>query len=158
MENNQGNSKERNGLYYMEKSSKLGDPFWGTDPKILITLSRLKEFFPSYSMTINEKLNAIARFSIYLCVLLYLYLRTYKVLYVPIITFGISYLIYRFYKPKQKETFTDKYVYDENNNPVLQLPTNNNPFIEVVLKIWTSHVLFSSLYKSRVKKGILLSW
>ena len=53
--------------------NKEHDKFWYDDIKILFNTQRLTEFFPNKNMNMDEKLNAIARFSIYLGLVLYVY-------------------------------------------------------------------------------------
>ena len=57
------------------------DDFWLSNFKILIEKSRLTEFFPNYDMTLNEKLNAITRLSIYLGIILALVTNNYNYLF-----------------------------------------------------------------------------
>jgi hypothetical protein len=49
------------------------DPFWYDDYNILWKSQRLNEFFPSEDQTLEERLNAIVRFSFYVSVILYFY-------------------------------------------------------------------------------------
>ena len=50
----------------------LNDKFWINDYKILFEKERLADFFPTITMTMVEKLNAIMRLSIYLSIALYI--------------------------------------------------------------------------------------
>ena len=54
------------------ENKTLGDNFWSDNPRILFNKDKLHLFFPTKEMTLIEKLNAIARLSIYLGVLLYI--------------------------------------------------------------------------------------
>ena len=49
----------------------IGDNFWFNDSKILFREDRLTEFYPSYDMTLIEKLNAIARLFIFVYIYYY---------------------------------------------------------------------------------------
>jgi hypothetical protein len=101
-------------------------------------------------MALSEKLNAISRFSIYLGTLLFIYLQDYLVLYIPIITMGLLFLVYqnrekmdidpRLKKQKLKvgeleeeiEQFQNNVQVDENGD-LCQKPTRENPFMNVLL-------------------------
>jgi len=50
------------------------DQFWTNDTGILIKKDRLIEFVPTKDMTKDERLNAIARMSVYIGIVLMLYL------------------------------------------------------------------------------------
>ena len=104
----------------------LNDPFWLDDYKILFYKERLTDFFPTKSMTIVEKLNAIFRMSIYLSIILYLLTNNYLYLYIMIIIGAFTCFI--FYTQKDNvdiyfnsiENSTDniieKYTFEEKKN------------------------------------------
>ena len=56
------------------------DPVWLNDINVLIDKDKLKEFIPNKDMTINQKLNSIVRFSIYLSLLLLIFRKNYEFL------------------------------------------------------------------------------
>lgn len=108
------------------------DKFWLDDISILYRKDRLTEFFPSNEMTTIEKMNALVRLSIYAGILLTLFTKNYLYLYIPVITFIITGLIYYFQKdnPIMKMTTIDINLGrkpKENKN--LRKPTINNPFM-----------------------------
>ena len=70
------------------------DPFWAEDFSIIYRIDRIKEYFPSDDMSLEEKLNSISRFSLYLGILLYLYNNKSYYFYIPIFTFGGCYYFY----------------------------------------------------------------
>jgi len=76
----------------------LNDPFWFNDYKILFYKENISNFFPSYNMTLIEKLNAIFRMSIYLSIILYLFTNNYLYLYIFIIIGAFT--IFIFYNQK----------------------------------------------------------
>ena len=57
----------------LQPNKVMGDKFWTEDISILYNNDRLTEFYPSYDMTLVEKLNSIVRLSIYLSIILYLF-------------------------------------------------------------------------------------
>ena len=73
---------------------ELSDNFWFDEPSILFNYDRLTEFFISSDQTTNEKLNSIARFGIYISVVLSMYNKDIKYLSLCILTFIITYFIY----------------------------------------------------------------
>lgn len=117
--------------------NKEHDKFWYDDIKILFNTQRLTEFFPNKNMNMDEKLNAIARFSIYLGLVLYVYNLNLMSLYVPFAGLIITIVLH---KKKQSENFMqhieDDYeskLEDEKNrveNDCI-VPTKNNPFMNL---------------------------
>ena len=71
----------------------LNDKFWLNDYKILFEKERLADFFPTITMTMIEKLNAIMRLAIYLSIALYIVSGNYHYLYIMIIVGLITYFI-----------------------------------------------------------------
>lgn len=113
----------------------IGDNFWFNDSKILFREDRLTEFYPSYDMTLIEKLNAIARLSIYLSVVLFLGTQNYLYLYIFIIILAFTIFIYNNQK-NNMEMYFNSYnsILNEHNKRILEKknctePTNNNPFM-----------------------------
>lgn len=98
------------------------DPFWSNDISILFRTDRILEFFVSNDQSISEKLNSIARFGIYISIILSLYHKDYKYLSLSILTFSITYFIYI---NKNTEKFEEE-LNDEEE--IFTQPTINNPF------------------------------
>ena len=71
------------------------DNFWFTNLKILFNKERLTEFFPNYEMTLNEKLNAISRLSIYLGILLTFISNNYNYMYITVIILLFTVIIFK---------------------------------------------------------------
>jgi hypothetical protein len=112
------------------------DPFWYTDPQILVKYQRITEFFPVAEMTLVEKLNSLQRLSIYIGIILTFSCRKYTYLFIPILMAIVTFSIYK-YKPKNMELFFNSLDDSEENNtnkkilrnkPCIQ-PTYNNPFM-----------------------------
>jgi len=113
------------------------DKFWSDDPGILINPNRFIEFYLHCDMTVPEKLNAIARFFIYISILLVSYKKDFKYMMI-----GIGGLIATFFiRENTKENF-DSYERNReqpnfNKDTDLEksrgdqetLPTLNNPFM-----------------------------
>lgn len=109
------------------------DNFWYLDIKILFKKERLIEFFPNYEMTLNEKLNAITRLSIYLSIILSLISNNYNYMYISVIVLIFTLLIYKL-QSDNIELYFDSYRNNTLNNTLTDvkkctIPTQNNPFM-----------------------------
>lgn len=118
-----------------EKKELQGDNFWGTHPEILYQTDRLVEFFPTYQMTMIEKLNAVTRLSVYMGIILALIFRNYMYLYIPVITLAVTYFIFYNQKDNKNLYFNsyDSFQNRENENIIEKKPctepTVNNPMM-----------------------------
>lgn len=72
---------------------QLGDPFWADDFSILYDSNRFTHFFPSESMTMNEKMNAIVRFTVYASILLVIYKKKFKYVNLVLLACIFTYLV-----------------------------------------------------------------
>ena len=106
----------------MDKNSETnkGDPFWFYKPSILVDKDRLLEFFPVAEMSFNEKLNSIARLSIYLGVLLSTFKLNMLFMYIPLVILLLTYLFEKYMKPKLEKFETPE-------------PSPHNPFMNRLL-------------------------
>ena len=101
MEKNSINNieKENNDKYILlQKNSPdklIGDKFWSDDINVLFNNNRITEFYPSYDMTLIEKLNSIVRLSVYLSIVLYLFTQNYLYLYIAIVIFAFTLFIFK---------------------------------------------------------------
>lgn len=119
--------------------TEIIDKFWFEDPLILFRIDRFLEFFISQDQSISEKLNSIARFGVYISIVLTLYHKNIKYLTLSLLTFIITYLIYinlntdgknKISLQRNTEEYTE--VNTEVNTEVdteeYIKPTINNPF------------------------------
>ena len=113
--------------------STVNDPFWGKDPKILIKRNRLREFIPSKEMSKVERLNAIARFSIYSCILLFAYYEDLSIIYVCLFGLMITYLLFN-----ENEEF-DNEIDNTIDNSKCTKPSDSNPFMNVMIDDYTKN-------------------
>lgn len=117
-------------------TDSVSDPFWYQNPKILIKLERLSEFFPHNDMTLYEKLNAMVRFAIYFALLVFAFKRTSRMFLFPLFVAGLTlYLFKNNYKEHKHESMTligPKY---EN----CQKPSDENPFMNVLISDYTAN-------------------
>ncbi len=118
------------------KVSFIEDKFWYEDVGILFNTQRLDEFFPNKTMNLAEQLNALLRLTIYIGLVLFLYNRNIKYLYIPILTGLFTYVIW-YYSKKNKEKFENieeinDSIYARKDKNVV-LPSKNNPFMNVLM-------------------------
>ena len=78
-------------------------PFWYTDISILYEKDSIIEIFPSKRFDILRKLNAIVRLSFVYTLIMYCMKRDQKYLVIPLITMGITWIIWY----KQEDIHTD---------------------------------------------------
>lgn len=115
----------------------LSDPFWYQDPRILIQSDRLSEFFPHNEMSLYEKLNAMVRFAIYFVILIFAFKRNTNMLFFPLFVLGLTLFLYKNgYDPLGKETMT---TLDGPKYEDCQLPSNENPFMNVLISDYTAN-------------------
>lgn len=108
-----------------------GDAFWSEDVKILFARDRLLEILPDKSMTWEEKLNALVRFTSYAAALVYALNRDPKFLVFGVLTVAALTLMYRD-SAVQDDTRPYARFRRDNAAPVKQVPcrtsTPDNPF------------------------------
>jgi hypothetical protein len=136
------------------------DKFWYDDGFVIIQRNRLTEFFPTRDQTLEERLNALVRLSLYCSIVLYYYHRNYKYFSIFLGALLLTYYIY-VNKPSveiksdivqsknvESESFSNKNVESEsfsnknvesfsnNNNDQIKCtaPTLDNPFMNVTMK------------------------
>jgi len=124
-----------------EENLNLNDPFWLNNYKILFYKENITDFFPTYDMTLIEKLNAIFRMSIYLSIILYLFTNNYLYLYIFIIIGAFTIFIY--YNQKDNLELYFNSIPDSDNNIIQKKhiesdlsdikPTTSNPFMNINL-------------------------
>lgn len=78
------------------------DPIWYNDFSILFSGKRFTEFFPHPQMTLEEKLNALVRFSIYFFVVLLILMQSANGVYFILAIMAITYFMYQSSPSEQK--------------------------------------------------------
>lgn len=109
------------------------DKFWLNDYSILYTGNKVTEFFPTTSMNLAEKLNALVRLSIYLGVILFIIKSSYLYLYIPLITIGTSVVIYKTYSKKEGYQQNQLAPFKKERKHKKVKPTVDNPFMNINL-------------------------
>ena len=107
--------------------------FWTEDPNVLLNTQYWNEFFPTESMTFNQKLNALTRIVLVLTVISYLFTQKPRILVVSGISLLCIFLLH--YATNQKllgEGFMqnkDSYVRNYNRKgPFVPIDTNENQY------------------------------
>lgn len=106
----------------------ISDEFWLDNPEILYRSDRFLEFFITSDMTVDEKLNAISRLSIYTAIVVALYQNDLKFLLLALIGLSMTYFIKSYLdreKYSSKEGFKETVEYLD--------PTPENPFMNPVI-------------------------
>ncbi len=116
-------------------------PFWIDDYKILYDNKNYISFFPSSTMTKNEQLNCLTRFSIYLFILLLIFSDNSNWLFVPIFIIVLCIFLAKtqnfesFYKKKELElegNFAPIKEHNTKSENNCTRPTKSNPFMNVL--------------------------
>lgn len=114
----------------------MSESIWFKDLSKFITEKNYDRFFPSQSMNYTEKLNSIMRLSVYFALIVLIIKRESNVLFIPILTAIITFLLYNGEaKQKQRE---DMFLLDNNiqknklTKELCQKPTENNPFMNIL--------------------------
>lgn len=101
------------------------DLFWSIDPTILLSMNRLTEFWPRPDFTLAEKLNCVSRLGIYIGIVVCLYHRDWKYLYITLMFLVLTQFLYSHGIDENKEEFQG----NEKNGIKETKPTLNNPFM-----------------------------
>lgn len=130
-------------LYFSDKSK--GDPFWYKHIGIIFQVNRLSEFFPTTSLTYNEKLNSIFRLTIYISLVLIIIKKNYIYIYIALGGGLFTYLLYKKNIEIDKEhlNFRNKHKLDSSNIDIdkhkknipanCSRPNRDNPFMNLLL-------------------------
>lgn len=103
-------------------------PFWGEDPNVLFAPKYLTEFFPTESMTYEQKLNSVTRTVILLSIISVIVYGSIRHLIIGVITVGSIYIL-QYYHQKEKNKTESKKVVDNIKesfgNPTMDLLTQD---------------------------------
>lgn len=119
----------------------MSDPFWAKDSSILISDARLTEFFPTAHHTVEERLNAIARLSLYLAIALVIYHKQVK--YISVFVLGMLFTYFVYANRPETTTSQETKTSSQDDAGIESLdnvggactpPTLDNPFMNVTMK------------------------
>jgi len=102
-------------------------PFWGENPNVVFNPTYFFEFFPSDSMTFNQKLNAITRTVIIMTALSFLYTGNSRIITISTITVVCIFLLH--YSNSQKEAQNEGFHPD--GTPISKLYNRHGPIVDV---------------------------
>ena len=105
-------------------------PFWYNDHTVLFSSDSLIEFFPSNSFTLNRKLNAIFRASIYTSVLLSIYSNNPKWVVILIVGALLTFIIHKNGNKKNVKEGLENTTF---NKGACTEPTVDNPFMNFTM-------------------------
>lgn len=110
---------------YKMSNSLIHENYWFQDLSgTIFNLNYALKIFPESSMTYPEKINTLVRLSIYIGLILGLFYSNYLFLYIPIITMGLTYLLYIF-RLDQLETTRAQQGPNANLNSITNKQLNN---------------------------------
>lgn len=106
------------------------EPFWYDEPSVLFAPDTWYRFVPQPTMTVPQALNAVARFSIYLSLLLFVTTMNPKYTLILPLVLGFTILLKAWFPQARKltEPFVSSYVGEERT-----LPSDDNPFMNAPL-------------------------
>jgi hypothetical protein len=123
--------------------------FWSEDPNVLLRQNCVFEFFPTESMTYEQKLNAITRLVILLTMVGFALTKNIRLLIVSVITIGSIYLLHTYQlREKEKKEYQKSSLAEgfsgvvketlhqngENlHSGIFDQPTAENPFSNVLM-------------------------
>jgi hypothetical protein len=113
----------------------MGEPFWYSEPSVLFRPTTWYSFVPTASMSVDQSLNAVVRFVIYLSVLLYACSRDARYfLYIPTILI-ITVALHTFFPKAKKitESFQGSSFVTSYEGTETSQPTPDNPFMNATL-------------------------
>lgn len=109
----------------------MSEKIWYDDILEFLSIDKTFHIFPLQMMTLEEKINAIIRFFIYLGIILSLVRMSATYLLIPLISLVVSYPIYEFERTQKAvaETFLKKKNIDIVDSKVCTRSTVDNPFM-----------------------------
>lgn len=110
---------------------------WFKDILQFMNFSNMKNFIPTSSMNVIEKLNAYVLLSIYVTLIHYTIFNDSRVFGLVVVTMLLTYL---YYKSTQEHYVQYQSVKKEgkiNKNADCSLPSDNNPFMNVLMNEYT---------------------
>lgn len=97
----------------MSEEKNIKYTFWTDKPTILYENDNYLRFVPEASMTRIEQLNAITRFSVYLIILILIFNKQDKWLYIPLVLIVLTVILYHIYDKdphgRKKELVLEKF-------------------------------------------------
>jgi hypothetical protein len=124
----------------MQNNKTKQEVFWYYDITVLFDKNNLVKFFPTETQTVEEKTNAIMRFSIYISIFLSVYYKDILYMYFII---GAAFLTYYLYTNNVLKTENNEKRNEKSNEIILEKleneesctsPTLENPFMNFTMQ------------------------
>lgn len=111
------------------------DPIWFNKFQILFDIDRITEFLPISEQSLEERLNSLARFGLFVAIIVVIYKRNLSYSFIFPVVLVFTYFIYKNYK---KENFSHIEEAHPNYNKQIHeqkepKPTLNNPFMNTMM-------------------------
>lgn len=112
--------------------------FWADNINVLFDTNKLIYFFPSGDYSMVQNLNSIVRMFFYIAIIMILYTRDVRYIFLPIMGMIITLVLFRYFPKKKKELFEiksrplNRSVIDKKRllkKKKCVLPTVDNPFM-----------------------------
>jgi hypothetical protein len=88
-------------IIYPKEDTVAQIPFWSSDPNILLNKDYIFEFFPTETMTYEQKMNAVSRLVILLTIVGFLFSRNLRLIIISAIILSSIFLLYNYQKKEQ---------------------------------------------------------
>jgi hypothetical protein len=108
------------------------DSIWFKQLNVLFSFDRITEFVPVSEQSLEERMNSIARFGLYVAILITIYKRDFIYLAIFPATLVFTYFIYKKYKTVE-ESFGEKIQVEKKEEDEFRKPTLNNPFMNPIV-------------------------
>lgn len=115
------------------------ETIWFKDILHFVNFSNMKNFIPTSSMNVNEKLNAYVLLSIYVTLIHYTIFNDSRVFGLVVITMLLTFLYYKSTQEHYVQYQTVKNKSKINKNADCSLPSDNNPFMNILMNEYTDN-------------------
>jgi hypothetical protein len=136
VKNNDGDKKEE--PVVEKETPKI--QFWSENPNILLDPKYIFELFPTSEMEYGQKMNAVSRLVIMITLVMFVILKSLRVVLVGILTLGSIYLVYLYtIKDMKKEGYENPMLISlaeqglQIPSHVFDKPSSSNPFSNVLI-------------------------
>lgn len=126
----------------------MSQPFWESQPQILIDPNQLAKFWPTPQMTFVDRLNAMMRLSVYASLIMVLVTKNLNWLILMVFAALLIHMMWIYhpegaesvqpFTPEELKKITgsnsvEQYAIDQRSGEVVQKPTQDNPFMNVLI-------------------------
>lgn len=123
--------------------------FWAEDPNVLLHTEHALEFFPTETMSFNQKLNAITRIVLVLTAFSYLTTKKNNIIAVSVVSILCIYLMFYYHNEKMKEEG-----FKTVNGNLVKLYDRKGPKVDIVPELNST---FQRSHASNPLSNVLIS-